>query len=230
MKREDLQKLELIDEQIDKVMKLHGVDIQEEQKAKEALEILTTEHYGFKEQIAQRDKDLKAIKKSAADSEELTTKLNDLQSKYDTDAATLNQQLESTKLNAALTAGLAGSGARDIADIQRFLKSDELKLGVQATSISMRRSRSSFATSLTRRVRSRPTPITLSSSLRCAKSTTSRRRSMMATARLGSRPTTGAVETTADQITWIQSVTWQALAFRKRSSPLTSSPARLALR
>lgn len=129
MKREDLQKLDLTDDQIEKVMKLHGADIQAGQKMQEALTAMTTERDGLKEQITQRDKDLKAIKKSAADSEELTTKLNDLQSKYDTDTKTLNEQLASSKMSAALTTGLAGSGARDISDIQRFLDTDKLQLG-----------------------------------------------------------------------------------------------------
>lgn len=129
--REELQKLELSDDQISAVMKLRGEDAKaaaDADKYKQQVESLTTENSGLKEQMSQRDKDLKSLKKTAADSEELTTKLNDLQTQYDTDTENLNKQLATTKLNAALVTGLAGCGARDIHDLQKFLNTDDLKL------------------------------------------------------------------------------------------------------
>ncbi|WDF83627.1 phage scaffolding protein [Lacticaseibacillus pabuli] len=129
--REELQKLELSDDQITAVMKLRGEDAKaaaDADKYKQQVESLTTENSGLQDQLSQRDKDLKSLKKSAADSEELTTKLNDLQTKYDTDTENFQQQIATTKLNAALVTGLAGSGARDVHDLQKFLDTDDLKL------------------------------------------------------------------------------------------------------
>ena len=62
MKREELKKLNLNDEQIDKVMNLHGADV-ESMKSKS--EELSKTNESLQSQIAERDKDLKSLKKQA---------------------------------------------------------------------------------------------------------------------------------------------------------------------
>ncbi|RHW54732.1 N-acetylmuramoyl-L-alanine amidase [Lactobacillus bombicola] len=66
MKREELKKLDLNDEQIDKVMSLHGADV-ESMKSKS--EELNKTNKSLQSQIAERDKDLKTLKKQAGDNE-----------------------------------------------------------------------------------------------------------------------------------------------------------------
>ncbi|GFH39623.1 phage scaffolding protein [Pseudolactococcus insecticola] len=129
MKREELAKLGLSDEQVDNVMKLHGKGIQDETALKEQLATLETERDGFKAQLADRDKDIKDLKKQSANSEEIQSKLSDLQSKYDNETKTLNDQLQATKLDSAITSALALSKARDPQDIRALLKSDDIKIG-----------------------------------------------------------------------------------------------------
>jgi len=99
MKREELKKLDMTDEQIDYVMDEHGkaVNAQKaivEQKDQE-IAALTTERDGLKTQVADRDKDIADLKKQSGNTEELNTKLSELQTKYDTDTKALQDKLDS---------------------------------------------------------------------------------------------------------------------------------------
>ena len=67
MKREELKKLNLTDEQIDKVMSLHGADVE---NSKSKIAELNKTNESMQSQIAERDKDLKTLKKQAGDNEE----------------------------------------------------------------------------------------------------------------------------------------------------------------
>ena len=134
MKREELTALGLSDEQVTKVMALHGTDIEGvESKGKEQLTAVTAERDGLKEQVSQRDKDLKELKKGASASEELQAKLDSLQSKYDDDTKSLEAQISNTKMDAALTKALAGSKARNVDDLRKFINPDKLKLDDDGT-------------------------------------------------------------------------------------------------
>jgi len=98
MKRDELKKLGLTDEQIDKVMDLNGNDINGLKAdliaRDQTITALTTERDGLKDQVTARDKDIDDLKKSAGDNEGLSKQLSDLQTKYDTDTADLKQKLE----------------------------------------------------------------------------------------------------------------------------------------
>ena len=87
MKREELKKLNLNDEQIDKVMSLHGADV-ESMKSKS--EELSKTNESLQSQIAERDKDLKSLKKQAGDNEELSNQFKELQNKYKQDTENLS--------------------------------------------------------------------------------------------------------------------------------------------
>lgn len=98
MKREELKNLGLTDEQIKFVMDENGKDINAqkaivEQKDQE-IAALTTERDGLKTQVADRDKDIEDLKKQAGNTEELNTKLTELQTKYDTDTNDLHAKLD----------------------------------------------------------------------------------------------------------------------------------------
>ena len=64
MKREELKKLNLTDEQIDKVMSLHGADVE---NSKSKIDELNKTNESLQSQIAERDKDLKTRKKQLED-------------------------------------------------------------------------------------------------------------------------------------------------------------------
>lgn len=99
MKREELKKLGLTDEQIDAVMDEHGKEINAQkatiEQKDQQITALTTERDGLKTQVADRDKDIADLKKQSGDNEELNTKLSNLQTKYDTDTKALQDQLDS---------------------------------------------------------------------------------------------------------------------------------------
>lgn len=61
-----------------------------------------TEIAGLKTQISDRDKDIKELKKQTGNSEELNTKLTELQTKYDTDTKALSKQLEDQRVDHAI--------------------------------------------------------------------------------------------------------------------------------
>lgn len=125
MNTEDLKKLGLDDEQVKGVMALKGKVVQQEHTK---LEAVAAERDSLNEQMAQRDKDIKDLKKNVGDNEELSGKLSELQGKYDTDTKALSEKLAVTKLDSALGAALSKTKARDPQDLKAFLNLEEIKL------------------------------------------------------------------------------------------------------
>ena len=125
MKREELKKLNLTDEQIDKVMSLHGADV-ESMKSKS--EELSKTNESLQSQIAERDKDLKSLKKQAGDNEELTNQFKDLQSKYKQDTENLSKELQQTKLNSAVDSALGKAKVRNTKAAKALLNMDDIQL------------------------------------------------------------------------------------------------------
>ena len=125
MKREELKKLDLTDEQIDKVMRLHGADV-EAMKAK--TDELGKTNESLQNQIAERDKDLKTLKKQAGDNEELSNQFKELQSKYKQDTENLTKELQQTKLNSAVDNALGKAKVRNTKAAKALLNMDDVKL------------------------------------------------------------------------------------------------------
>lgn len=98
MTREFLKKLGISDENIDSIMSENGKDIEAAKgtvaATEQKLTAAATEVTGLKEQLAERDKDIAALKKQAGNNEELNNKIAELQAKYDTDTKTLTAKLE----------------------------------------------------------------------------------------------------------------------------------------
>ena len=98
MKRDELKALGLTDEQVDKVMGIHGTDEAAHkavlQARDEQITTLTTERDGLKTQVADRDKDITQLRKDAGDNETLKNQLAELQTKYETDTTKLQQTLD----------------------------------------------------------------------------------------------------------------------------------------
>ena len=125
MKREELKKLNLTDEQIDKVMSLHGADVE---NSKSKIDELNKTNESLQSQIAERDKDLKTLKKQAGDNEELTNQFKELQSKYKQDTENLTKELQQTKLNSAVDSALSKAKVRNSKAAKALLNMDEVKL------------------------------------------------------------------------------------------------------
>ena len=125
MKREELKKLNLTDEQIDKVMSLHGADVE---NSKSKIDELNKTNESLQSQIAERDKDLKTLKKQAGDNEELTNQFKELQSKYKQDTENLTKELQQTKLNSAVDSALGKAKVRNSKAAKALLNMDEVKL------------------------------------------------------------------------------------------------------
>ena len=125
MKREELKKLNLTDEQIDKVMSLHGADVE---NSKSKMDELNKTNESLKSQIAERDRDLKTLKKQAGDNEELTNQFKELQSKYKQDTENLSKELQQTKLNSAVDSALGKAKVRNSKAAKALINMDEVKL------------------------------------------------------------------------------------------------------
>lgn len=105
MKREDLEKLGLSEEQINSVMAEHG-------KTMNALnaKLSTAEESvrALNEQIAARDKDIKDLKKSATDNEDLSQRYTDLEKRYKQEKSDFDKKIADAKLDHAIDMSLVG--------------------------------------------------------------------------------------------------------------------------
>lgn len=78
---------------------------------KEKFDASETTITDLRKQLADRDKDIATLKKSAGDNEALTKQLGDLQIKYKTDTDVLQNKISQNALNAALDLGIAKANA-----------------------------------------------------------------------------------------------------------------------
>lgn len=131
--RDKLLKIGLSNEQMEKIIALHGADIEElKAKSDELINSKTEElkkaNESLQSQIAERDKDLKTLKKQAGDNEELSNQFKELQSKYKQDTENLSKELQQTKLNSAVDSALGKAKVRNSKAAKALLNMDEVKL------------------------------------------------------------------------------------------------------
>lgn len=138
MKNEELKKLELSDEQIKAVQKIHGLDIEAKKSEIETLKVesetLTTEGKKLTKQLAEFEKTIKGLKD--VDEEGLQKAIDDLQTKSDDLKSELKQskadaktEIDKFKFDSALKKTLEDDyGAKDAQDIIHRLKYDDIKL------------------------------------------------------------------------------------------------------
>lgn len=131
--REKLIKIGLSNEQMEKIVALHGADIEElKAKSDELINSKTEElkkaNESLQSQIAERDKDLKSIKKQAGDNEELTNQFKELQDKYKHDTEDLTKELQQTKLNSAVDSALGKAKVRNTKAAKALLNMDDIQL------------------------------------------------------------------------------------------------------
>lgn len=82
----------------------------------------------LRKQLADRDKDIAALKKSAGDNEDLSKQLTDLQAKYKTDTEALQGKIQQNALNAALDLGITKAKGKNAKAVKALLDSSKLSL------------------------------------------------------------------------------------------------------
>ena len=95
---------------------------------KEKFDASETTVADLKKQLADRDKDIVALKKSTGDNETLTKQLSDLQAKYKTDTDALQNKISQNALNAALDLGITKAKGKSAKAIKALLDTSKLSL------------------------------------------------------------------------------------------------------
>lgn len=109
MKRDFLEALGLDKETVDKVLDENSKDIgREKQKLDQVKADLST----AQEQIAQRDKDIEELKKSAGDVDGIKQQLADLQAKYTTETEQYQKQIADRDYTDAVNRTIAEKGVK----------------------------------------------------------------------------------------------------------------------
>lgn len=109
MTREDITKQfpDATKEQISALLDIHSADIKKAKGDTDALNqqitAKDTEITGLKEQLQQRDKDIKALQDGAKDASAIQQQLTDLQTKYNDDTKALNKKLQDQQAEFATT-------------------------------------------------------------------------------------------------------------------------------
>lgn len=93
---------------------------------KEKFDASETTVQDLKQQLADRDKDIAALKKSTGDNEALTKQLSDLQAKYKTDTETLQNKMKQNALNAALDLGITKAKGKNTKAIKALLDTSKM--------------------------------------------------------------------------------------------------------
>jgi len=128
MKREFLTELKLDEAVVEQIMKEYGKSIN---ASLTEIGELKTEVTTLKSQIAERDKDLKKLEKTANLNDDQATKLKELQTRYESEKADLEKQLLDNSKNSAVEIAIAKSGVIDgvalKAHIAEFVAKAEFK-------------------------------------------------------------------------------------------------------
>lgn len=122
MKKEDLQKLGLTDEQINEVFKMNGLDVN---GAKGELENAKKELEDYKAQFTSTQAELKKLQELKP--EELSKQVSDLNEKLASQKADFEKQIADKNFNDLLTKTVTTAGGREAKAIMPFLDIELLK-------------------------------------------------------------------------------------------------------
>lgn len=128
MKRSELEALGLTKEQVDSVIKINGADI-ENAKAVAAAESasLQTEVDALKGQVADRDKQIEGLKKSAGDNEDLQKQIETLQAENKAKDEAHAAEITQMKVDSAVEKALTEAGAKNIKAVRALLDLEDAK-------------------------------------------------------------------------------------------------------
>ncbi len=128
MKREELKALGLTDEQIDKIMGVHGQDINDLKAShKAALDAATAKAKDTETQLADLTGKLTAAQQSAGDAETIRQQLTKAQG-----------DLAAQQKAAAIRAGLSGYKLHDPETVLALLKQDAITIGADGAAIGLK--------------------------------------------------------------------------------------------
>lgn len=128
MERDFLKNLGLDADQISKVMTQYGKDIQEYKENADKLKEFTANNKDLKEQLSQRDDQLKDLKKSAGDNEELKSKLTEALSNNKEQAKQYDEKIAGMQKDRAISDALRAANAKDPVSVKAHLKVDKVSL------------------------------------------------------------------------------------------------------
>lgn len=130
MKREELKALELADEAIDAIMKLHGQDIESQKtKAAEAEKQLES----LQGQLTDATKTIEGFKELDVDA--IKQAADEWQSKAEAAKAEAETEIQRLKFDHALEGALTGAKAKNAKAVKALLNFEELKLSQEDGSI-----------------------------------------------------------------------------------------------
>ena len=95
---------------------------------KEKYSRLETEANGYKDQIAERDKQLKTLKDAASGNEDLTAQIEQLQADNKTAKEKYEKELADSKFNYAVDLKLTQSGTRNVKALKALVDMEKVKL------------------------------------------------------------------------------------------------------
>lgn len=122
MKKEELQKLGLTEEQINEVFKMNGLDVN---GAKGELENAKKELEDYKAQFTSTQAELKKLQELKP--EELSKQVSDLNEKLASQKADFEKQIADRNFNDLLSKSVATAGGREAKAIMPFLDIEALK-------------------------------------------------------------------------------------------------------
>lgn len=129
MKREDLKKANLSDEQVEAVMKLYGQDqtkLNDYDKLKTQLDSSNQEKETLSSQLKDIKGQLDIAVKDKSNSDELKTQLATLQGKLKESSEQAEKQLSAFKKNSAVEVGLLKAGAKNTKAVKAGLDLDKI--------------------------------------------------------------------------------------------------------
>lgn len=126
MERKDLEALGLDDKQTTEVMKLYNAGIE---PIKQQLDDSKTELETTKQQVVERDGQIKSLGEQAGNSEKLNKQIAELQETIKTKDSEAAASLTKVKTDNAVQMALRDAKARDAKAIMPFIDMDTVKLG-----------------------------------------------------------------------------------------------------
>lgn len=128
MDRNFLKDLKLDSDTVDKIMTQYGKDVQQYKDNASQLEEFKSANQGLKDQLSQRDNQLKDLKKNAGDNEELKSQLEKALADNKEQAKNFNAQLAGVKKNNAISNALRDSGAKNAKAVAALMDLDKVSL------------------------------------------------------------------------------------------------------
>lgn len=125
MKTEELKEIGLNDEQIGKVFKLRGKEVEDFNKLKNEYENLKTENENYKSQISDANEQIEAFKDMDIDS--IKASAEEYKNKFEQAQQKAKEDIANTNLNHAIDLGLVNAGSRNIKASKALLDMDSLK-------------------------------------------------------------------------------------------------------